>query len=179
MVTWTSSSNFSTTTTSATRASSGSPSYSAYAQTDPVTSGTVFIEGKFNSYGSDKNDLIGLGTQSGGTADMFGNPFFCVYQTGSGGTLWALNIDGTNIVNDQSMSNGDLFKLEYNFSTGAFNLYKNDSVEVAQTGYSQTSLSGVVGGKVTGAGAYDISMTAAGGTAGPRLPPPPIVLGGY
>lgn len=173
MVTWTSSSNMTTTSTSATRDSSGSPSYSAYAQTDPVTSGVVFIEGKFNSYGSDKNDLIGLGTQSGGSADMFGNPFFCVYQTGSGGTLWAVNIDGTNVENDQSMSDGDLFKLEYNFSTGVFTLYQNGTQVTQRTGFSQTSLAGVVGGKVTGAGAYDVSMSTPVSDSSLLLPPTP------
>ena len=160
MVTWTSSSNFTTTATSATRTSSGSPSYSAYAQTDPQTSGTVWIQGKLSEYGYDKNSIIGLGTQSGGVASPnTPDPFFCLYQTGSAGNLWAININGVNEENDQSMSDGDVFKLEYNFSTGAFNLYQNGIVVTARTGYSQTSLSGVIGGKVTDAGAYDITMS--------------------
>ena len=74
------------------------------------------------------------------------------------------------------MSDGDVFKLEYNVSTGVFTLYQNETQVTQRSGYSQTSLSGVVGGKVTGAGAYDITFAGSSSAGGTRLPPPPIVV---
>lgn len=176
MVTWATTTNQTTTSTSSVKNTSAT----GYTNNRSITSnnassGEVSFEadGFFDGDSSAYPAVFGLddGTTTNGQVD---------YGFGGIGSADEITIiEGSTSVTTTTASIADIFKVVLNYSTGEAKYYKNGTLLTTTTGHTfPSTVYGFTTAYYNGDGIKDVVMVTAApsGSGSPGLPPPPIVV---